>query len=236
MKIAVCDDEIQFVNVTCEMLKEWAYLREIPLTLCRFTNGDDLIMAHQQQCMDLILLDVVMPLLNGIDTARELRAKDRTVPVIFLTSSREFAVESYDVNAFHYLIKPVSKDRLFNVMDRFLETCKKPEEIFMAQTDTGFCRIVISDVDYLEAQNKHVHVCLSNGTSVQIRELFSRCEEVFSPERGFFKCHRSYIVQLGHVAQFTRTTVITQHHDSVPISRNSYVAFKEAYFNHMFQS
>ena len=74
MKIAVCDDEIQFVNVTCEMLKEWAYLREIPLTLCRLTNGDDLIMAHQQQCMDLILLDVVMPLLNGIDTARELLA------------------------------------------------------------------------------------------------------------------------------------------------------------------
>ena len=56
------------------MLKEWAYLHEIPLTLCRFTNGDDLIMAHQQQCMDLILLDVVMPLLNGIDTARELLA------------------------------------------------------------------------------------------------------------------------------------------------------------------
>ena len=55
----------------------------------------------------------------------------------------------------------------------------------MTQTDTGFCRIVISDVDYLEAQNKHVHVCLSNGTSVQIRELFARCEEVFSPERGF---------------------------------------------------
>lgn len=235
MKIAVCDDEIQFLDMVCEMLEDWAEQRKIRLSIHRFTNGDDLILAHQKHCMDLIILDIVMPLLNGLDTAKELRVNDRNVPLIFLTSSREYAIDSYDVRAFHYLIKPVSKERLFAVLDDVSKTIQKLEETFLAQTDMGFCKITIADVEYLEAQNKHVNVFLSNGTSFEIRELFSRCEEVFSLKRGFFKCHRSYIVQLSHVEQFTKTTLLTSHHMTIPISRSSYPAFKETYFNHMFQ-
>lgn len=235
MKIAICDDELQFLDDICQLLENWAYERKIELFIYRFTNGDDLILAHQKHYMDLIILDVIMPLLNGIDTAKEIRLADKNVSLVFLTSSREFAVESYDVKAFSYLIKPVNKERLFAVLDDFSKTTQRQEETFLAQTDAGFCKITISDVEYLEAQNKHVTVFLSNGTSIEIRELFSRCEEVFTLERGFFKCHRSYIVQLNHVEQFTKTTLLTNHHVTIPISRSSYPAFKETYFNHMFQ-
>lgn len=236
MKIAVCDDEPAVIFATCELLQEWADLHALPLTLYRFTNGDDLLAAHQQYCMDLIVLDVVMPLLNGIDTARELRQNDNSVPLIFLTSSREFAADSYDVDAFYYLLKPVSREKFFTVFDCFLDVWKKSEDIFMAQTLTGFYRIRINDVEFLEAQNKQVRVYLSDGTHIDIRELFSRCEEVFSPDKGFFKCHRSYIVNLSHITQFTKTSIITSQHTTIPISRNSYTAFKTAYFHHMFQS
>ena len=235
MKIAVCDDDIQFLDTICKLLEDQAKKRGKTLTLCRFSNGDDLIGGHRKQCMDLIILDVVMPLMNGIDTAKELRMNDRAVPILFLTSSREFAVDSYDVNAFHYLIKPVSQERLFAVLDHFLETLKPSGETFLAQTDTGFYKILIDDVDYLEAQNKHVIVYMTNGTTIKIRELFSRCEESFSLERGFFKCHRSYIVQLSHVEQFTKSSITTIFQACLPVSRKNYAALKEAYFNHMFQ-
>ena len=69
----------------------------------------------------------------------------------------------------------------------------------MAQTPLGFCKITIADVDYLEAQNKQVLVHLSNGTTLQIREQFTRCEEAFTEERGFFRCHRSYIINLRRI-------------------------------------
>lgn len=236
MKIAICDDEPTFINATCDLLQEWATMHSLPLTLYRFTNGDDLLAAHHQYCMDLILLDVVMPLLNGIDTARELRQKDTSVHLIFLTSSREFAAESYDVNAFYYLLKPVAREKLFSVLDRFLENWKSSEDTFLAQTALGFYRIPMNDVEYLEAQNKQVRVYFSNGTYTDIRELFSHCEEIFSPDKGFFKCHRSYIVHLSHIAQFTKTSIVTNQHMTIPISRNSYAAFKSAYFQHMFQS
>ena len=198
MNIAICDDEILFTRELSSLLTHWAEKNNLSLTLYPYSNGDDLLTALRTIPVDLIFLDIIMPLLNGIDTAREIRSMGLTVPVIFLTSSREFALDSYDVKAFHYLLKPVNTLKLFS-------------------------------------QNKQVLVCLSNGTTLKIRELFAKCEGVFTPEKGFFKCHRSYIVNLSHIKQFTRTLVTTGI-SSVPISRNNYSAFKDAYFSYMFDS
>lgn len=235
MKIAICDDEMHFIDAICPLLEQWAKEREVKLALYRFTNGDDLIAAHQSECMDLIFLDIIMPLLSGIDTAREFRNMDQNVPIVFLTSSREFAVDSYEVKALNYLIKPVDPAKLFLTLDDFLKTFNLPKPFFTAKTADGFCRIVIADVDYLEAQNKQVLVHLTNGRTIVIRELFSKCAEVFSPGNGFCCCHRSYIVNLSNVEQFSKTEVTTIHHAVIPISRNNYAMFKETYFNHMFE-
>ncbi len=185
--------------------------------------------------MDLIILDVIMPLLNGMDTARELRDADQTVPIVFLTSSREFAVDSYEVKAFHYLIKPVDAGKLFSVLDNFKKTLNLRKNTFAAQTKDGFLSIPVSDVDFLEAQNKQVLFHMSDGTKITVQELFSRCAEIFSPENGFCRCHRSYIVNLSCVRLFTKTEITTFGDALVPISRNSYAAFKEIYFQHMFE-
>ncbi|MBD5527409.1 MAG: response regulator transcription factor [Lachnospiraceae bacterium] len=235
MKIAICDDEMHFIDDLCPLLEQWAKERGIKLTLYRFTNGDDLIAAHQSKCMDLIFLDIIMPLLSGIDAAREFRNTNQNVPIVFLTSSKEFAVDSYEVKALNYLIKPVDQAKLFLTLDDFLKTFCLPKAFFTAKTADGFCRIAIAEVDYLEAQNKQVLVHLSDDRTIVIRELFSKCAEVFSPENGFCCCHRSYIVNLSNVEQFSKTEVTTIYNAVIPISRNNYAAFKETYFNHMFE-
>ena len=121
MNIAICDDEILFTRELSSLLTHWAEKNDFSLTLYPYSNGDDLLTALRTIPVDLIFLDIIMPLLNGIDTAREIRSMGLTVPVIFLTSSREFALDSYDVKAFHYLLKPVNTLKLFSVMDDFLE-------------------------------------------------------------------------------------------------------------------
>ncbi|MDE6639694.1 MAG: LytTR family DNA-binding domain-containing protein [Acetatifactor sp.] len=235
MKIAICDDEIHFIDATCLLLEQWAKERGIKLTIYRFTNGDDLIAANQNERMDLILLDVIMPLLNGMDTARELRNTNQTVPIIFLTSSREFAVDSYEVKALNYLIKPVNPEKLFLTLDDFLRTCNLSKNFLTVKTVDGFCRIMLADVDYLEAQNKQVLIHLTTGRTIAIRELFSKCAEIFTPENGFCCCHRSYIVNLSNVEKFSKTEVTTITNAVIPISRSSYAAFKETYFKNMFE-
>ena len=137
-------------------------------------------------------------------------------------------------NYFSYFIQGICC-RLFPTLDDFLKTFNLPKTFFTEKTADGFCRIVIADVDYLEAQNKQVLVHLTNDRTIAIRELFSKCAEVFSPENGFCSCHRSYIVNLNNIEQFSKTEVITIHKAVIPISRNSYAAFKEVYFNHMFK-
>lgn len=222
MNIAICDDEQLFLDTTCQFIEEWAKLRKKRIRLLRFTNGDDLLHACRNEDIDLIFLDVVMPLLSGIDTAKELRNNNQMVPIIFLTASREFAVDSYEVKALNYLLKPVSKEKVFQLLDEFFKTLEKPKATFTARTAMGFCKIIADEVEYLEAQNKEVHVHLSNGTTIEIRELFSACEEVFSIDKGFFKCHRSYLVNLAYVEQFNKNQVTTCN-SALPIARNRYV-------------
>ena len=149
MKIAICDDDIQFIDTTCLLLEKWANEHGIPLTFYRLQSGDSLILTLQKECIDLIFLDVVMPMLNGIETARELRNNSPTIPIVFLSSSREFAVDSYELKAFNYLLKPISEDRLFAVLDDFLKMQTKNEDFIIAQTITGFCKINFADVIYL---------------------------------------------------------------------------------------
>lgn len=235
MKIAVCDDDEIFIDSTCALIEQWADRNNTSLTLFRFSNGDDLIDACRKECMDLIILDIVMPLLNGMDTAKELRNAGQAVPIIFLTCSREFAVESYEVKAFNYLMKPIDSEKLFAILNDFLKTLDLPKNTFTAQTGNGFLQIMISDVDYLEAQNKHVLFYMENGKTIAVHERFSKCAEVFSPKNGFCCCHRSYIVNLSNVKQFSKTEIITRHHAAIPISRNRYATFKETYFKHMFE-
>ena len=236
MNIAICDDDIHFLNTTCSLLEQWADLHKVSLSLFRFTSGDSLLLALKNQCMDLIILDVVMPLIDGIETAKELRKNDITVPIIFLTTSREFAVESYEVKALNYLLKPVSKEKIFGILNDFAKTLEQRKDLIVAQTDMGYCKIAPTDVIYLEAQNKQVSVQLSNGSNLLIRELFSKCEELFSLEKGFFKCHRSYIVNLNQVQEFTKTQITTTTNTIIPISRNSYGPFKETYLQYMFHN
>lgn len=239
MKIALCDDEPEYINELHTLLTRWGDSHNIDLSIHSFENGWELLhaFADTDTPFDLVILDVLMPQQNGIETAENLRAlpSGDSVPVIFLTSSREFAVDSYDVKAFHYLIKPVDPDKLFRVLSELPVVKKSSLPTFTAQTASGYCRIRMDDVEFLEAQNKQVVVRLKNGTTIEIRERFSHCEEIFSPDPGFFKCHRSYIVNLNCVEEFTKNTITTNNQAVIPISRSSYAAFKEQYFSYMFQ-
>ena len=124
MKIAICDDEVAVSEVTKSLLQQWAIHQSISLSVHCYENGDDLILAQKSECFDLIFLDVLMPLLNGIDTAKELRRQNQNVPIIFLTSSKEFAFDSYEVKALQYLLKPVSPNQLWSIMNDFMVLIK----------------------------------------------------------------------------------------------------------------
>ncbi len=186
MKIAICDDEVAVSEVTKSLLQQWAIHQSISLSVHCYENGNALILAQKSECFDLIFLDVLMPLLNGIDTAKELRRQNQNVPIIFLTSSKEFAFDSYEVKALQYLLKPVSPNQLWSIMDDFIALIKNQKEIFVARTSDGFCKITLEDTNYLEAQNKSVLVFPHNGTRSKSANYFPGAKKFLLWNRDFF--------------------------------------------------
>ena len=147
----------------------------------------------------------------------------------------DFALESYEVKALNYLLKPIDSQKLFSVLDDFLKNFESSAETFTAHTANGFCKIALNDVDYLEAQNKWVLVYLSDGKIQKLREQFSKCEGIFTPEKGFFKCHRSYIVNIYRIVTYMQKEIRMQSGFRIPVSRSCHAEFESAYFDLLFR-
>ena len=116
LRIAVCDDSLAFRESAREMIERWSNESGVPVDLHLCADGDGLLSLCAGERIDLVFLDILMPLLNGLDTARELRARDTAVRIVFLTSSPEFALESYDVRAQGYLLKPADEKKVWAVL------------------------------------------------------------------------------------------------------------------------
>ena len=227
LKIAVCDDSPLFLELAIKFINKWSEERQFPVSISSYNNGDDLLAANADERMDIIFLDIIMPLLNGMDTARELRQTDKAVKIIFLTSSPEFALESYEVKAQGYVLKPIVYEQLKDMLDECAHTITK--------TSFGYQKLYHHYIEYAEAQNKKVVFHLCTGDTLEASEPLHSFENRFTEDNRFFKCHRSYLVYLQNVDHFTTTQITMKSGRSIPIARGYAKAFKEAYFAQMFQ-
>ena len=235
LRVGLCDDDKGYMEELTDMVRQWAKENKLKIELFSCDNGDKLLAQSAASHMDIVILDIVMPLLNGMDTARELRAQDTAVKLIFLTSSPEFALESYEVRAQDYLLKPVSYDRLREALDACCQMlCAEPKNMVL-KTSFGFQKLYFGDVEYAEAQNKRVVFHLRTGREVDTPEPLHSLEDKLVSEDGFFKCHRSYLVYLPNVDHFNSTEIIMRSGRCVPIARGYAKAFHEAYFAQMFR-
>lgn len=235
LKIAVCDDSPEFLQHAIGMVESWSEQSRIQTVIYRFDNGDALLAKNAVTHMDIIFLDIIMPLQSGIDTAKELRLSDNAVKIIFLTSSPEFALESYDVKAQGYLLKPVTYEKIKETLDECSHSFETESENIVLKTAFGYQKLYFHDIEYLEAQNKRVIFYLRTGKTVEAAESLHSLEERLSINDGFFKCHRSYLVYIPNVDNFSMDEITTKSGRSIPIARGYGKAFKEAYFAFVFR-
>lgn len=184
--------------------------------------------------LDIIFLDIMMPLLSGMDTAREIRQRDKAVKIVFLTSSPEYALESYSVKASGYILKPVSDEKLSEVLNDCNAALKEEPEHLLLKSIHGYHKIYLHVIEYIEAQNKRVVFFLKSGQSLMITEPLYSFENKLLAKDGFFKCHRSYIVSMLYVNSFSLTDITMKSGCRIPIARGSGKAFQDAYFSYMF--
>ena len=235
IRIAVCDDSPEFLQQAVNMVERWSEESGVPAEIYRFDNGDALLAKNAVTHMDIIFLDIIMPLQSGIDTAKELRQSDKAVKIIFLTSSPEFALDSYEVKAQDYLLKPVTYEKVKETLTECSHTFEEEPKNIVLKTALGYQKLYFHDMEYAEAQNKRVVFYLRTGKTVESAESLHYLEDRLCLNDGFFKCHRSYLVYLPNVDHFSMTEIITKSGRSIPIARGYGKAFKEAYFAFVFR-
>ena len=233
LRIAICDDMPEFLLQTRYAIEHW---KDKPdnLYIETFEDADALINSHRNKPFDIIMLDIIMPLLNGLDAAKEIRQSDKSVKIVFLTHSSEYAVDSYTVKACNYLLKPLNTTALFQCLTELSEEIALHSKHLTVRSIAAVHRIMLHDIEVVEAHQKHTLLSLSNGSVIEALEPLYFFEEKLLSDAEFYKCHRSYIVNLYRIKTYTQNELLMRCGYRIPISRSAHKNFETTYFSLLF--
>lgn len=220
MRVAVCDDDERELNHLAALIAEYQLSRGVKWECRFFRSSVDFLCDAKVKEYDLVLLDVVMPGVNGMKAAQELREKDKNVRLVFISLSSEFAVESYSVDAYQYLLKPVEGNVLFNLLDNIQrELAVQNEQGLVLKNREGAVRLAFAEIEFVEVMNKKVFFHLTGGSVREVTAALAELEGKLLSRPEFIKTHRSFIVNLSCVQSVGMNDVVTKGGDHVPVSR-----------------
>ena len=234
LKIAVCDDSRELLEKVEKDLHEYESVRNTPVTVHTYTNAVDLLDGLKKTDYDILILDIIMPGFTGMQAAHEIRKFNEEIKIIFLTSSKEFAIESYSVGAYYYLLKPVLNEKLFSVLDKVVSEITSKQESCVIYTHMGIVNIPFAKIECLEVYNKHLVFHLSDGSTKETRGALTDYENVFLERKEFLKIHRSYILNMDYIHSIEAGEITTYSGKTFPVSRLLAKDIKEHYMNYMF--
>ena len=236
VQIALCDDESAELDKLEYMLASWDRRHaECDLVIERFLDADEMLcrILEEGYAPDLLLLDIYLQGRQGMEAAREIRRMGRRCGIIFITSSKEHALEAFDVDAVQYLLKPVLRYELFSVLDRFTEDMKAKKKYILLK-DHGIKRVELHDIVYCEAQKKSQRICLIDGTELLQNMTLSKVYEMLSVCREFVKVGISYVNNLEHIVSLNAREAQMDNGKTIYLPRGAYRGLREQYFDYYY--
>lgn len=224
MTIALCDDDKNQIKSLKNMLREW----NNSIILSEYNSAEQFLFSYPDTPCDLLLLDIEMDGMNGVELAKELRDKGDMLPIIFITGFSEYIGDGYDVEALHYLIKPVDKNKLFQVLDRYARRHRPADRIILPSSDESML-VSSDDIIYLEAFGKKTQITLHDGKEIISTWGLGTVAKTLG--NGFVPCHRSYIINIGYVNSISKTEVTMDDGKKLPLSRRLYHSVNRAFID-----
>lgn len=224
-RLAICDDEQADVVYLQSLLEKWAESTRAALKIERYSSAEAFLFQYEEdKDFDLLLLDIEMGEMSGLELARKIRQENRAVQIIFITGYMEYIAEGYDVEALHYLLKPVTAEKLFTVLDRAAERLKSKEKELCLALPGTVVRIPFHEIRYLEVQRNYVTV--HGAEAYTVKKTLNELEEEL--DESFCRTGRSYIVNLLFVKRITKAQVVLKDGKEIPLSRNFYEKMNRA--------
>lgn len=236
MRIAICDDESALSAQLGALVDCWGGKRGHPCHIRAFASGEELLFETAGSYpFDLLLLDIDLGggKLSGLDLARKIRETDARVPLAFLTNYPGHVFEGYEVSALRYLMKPVTEEKLFPLLDLTLERAGRTSRYLVLEVDGEQRRIEEDSILYLEARGHIVLVATERGP-VSVKTALSALTRQLSAD--FVPTHRSFLVNLRHVERVGRTECLLEGGRAVPVSRGAWEKLNRAFINYYLET
>lgn len=235
--IALCDDEPKELERIEEFLADYQEAKTEPVFQSRrFERAADLLTQMQEGKLapDLLLLDILMPGQSGIEAAEELRRMGSKVPIVFLTSSREYALRAYGVDAIQYLVKPLERKRFFQMMDTAIEQMQRQKgSRIVLKVKGGIRQMLPDDIVYCESQRNYqglyllAEECRCRMTTGELWTILNRFPQ-------FVRCGCSYILNMNHIISVQQRQIRMDNGSVIYIPQNKASEFKKEYFSYYF--
>lgn len=222
--VAICEDERYILEELRKKVEKYINRKSLDASIKTFTSGEELLKAKKK--FDIILLDLMLPGIDGLEVARQISCRSR---IIFVTSYREYAVEAFDANAVHYLVKPVTEERLFLALDRAVNQTEQMDNQSLTLMKSGKTQVIfIRDILYCEVFNHQVRIHTVHGTY----DYFGTLDMLETKlDERFFRCHRSFVVNMSCVAGQEKGVAILTNGERIFISRRKQTDFIQRLLN-----
>ena len=232
--IAVCDDEKKEINNIVKLLKKFSKNNELNFKIETFLSANELFCyIREGNIPDILFLDIYMEHENGIEAAKKLRDFGFENVIIFITTSKEHALEAYKVNAIQYLVKPLEEQKLFMILKKLTEIYEKePEQYIVLRINGMIQRILVSDIIYCEAQKNYQCIHFIDGSKKKIRITMTALYDYVHKWPEFVKVGCSYFVNLSHKKSLNSKELVFVNGKTFYLPRGTYAALKEAYFQY----
>ena len=229
-RIAIVEDEKEFREQLQEYLKQYEKENSLSFQISVFEDGEDIVKDYHGK-YDMILLDIEMPKMNGMDAAERIREQDEDVVLMFITNMAQYAIRGYSVGALDFVMKPITYYTFALKMTRALKRVqRKVQAPIILNLPEGIKSLEVKQIYYVEVQNRMLHYYTDEGEIV-VRGTLQSVEEMLKPY-AFAKCNHWYIVNLVHVKEGNKNTAIVGPHQ-IEISRRNKTSFLKALTEHM---
>ncbi len=223
MRIAYVEDEKIQAELLVDYLKEYSD----DIIIDYFMSGDEFLFKTENAYpYDLILLDIQMKGTSGMDVAKKIRQSDSNVCIVFLTAIKDYVFEGYEVNAYRYLLKPIQKNKLFELLDAI----PTEKHYCLITMDKMQYKLVVEDIMYIESEGHYIHI-YTKDKAYMVRDNFNTFIKLFLTF-DFIQTHRSYMVNLAYISQMDKDNCILDDGRLVPISRQQKKIVMESFMNY----
>ncbi len=229
MRIAICEDEKVVLDFESSLVSQWAAGSGCPLELDTYISAEQFLFESEDKApYDVLIFDIQMKNMNGMELAKKLRARGCDSVIIFVTGVPDYAIEGYEVGAVRYILKPVKPEVLNGLLDSvFADRRKKCEDFFVLGQGSECEKIPFDKIIYIEARGHYVFLKAFDFER-EWKSVFSETADAFDG-KGFFCLRRGLLVNLNHVEKITRTECILDNGEVLPVARGVYKDLNDAF-------